>query len=72
MYLVECTAVVRLCASVVRQTLDIWQGCFPYMLYWLEVQQMALQLAGGKPGPAAEAAALQLMEKVPHSALITR
>jgi hypothetical protein len=42
------------------------------MIYWLEIQQMALQLAGGKPGPAAKAAALELMEKLPHSAVIAR
>jgi hypothetical protein len=42
------------------------------MPYWLEVQQMALQLAGGKPGPAAKAAALQLLKTLPHSTVIAR
>lgn len=54
------------------QGMDDGNGCFPFMLYWLEIQQMALQLAGGKPGPEAKAAALQLLEKVPHSAVIAR
>jgi hypothetical protein len=42
------------------------------MMYWLDIQQMASQLAGGKPGPAAKAAALHLLENVPHSVVVAR
>jgi hypothetical protein len=42
------------------------------MLYWLEIQDMALQAAGGKPGPEAAAAAEKLIATLPHSDVLTR
>jgi hypothetical protein len=42
------------------------------MLYWLQIQDMALQAAGGKPGPEAAAAAQKLIATLPHSAVLTR
>lgn len=47
-------------------------GGFNSMLYWLVIQDMALQAAGGKPGPEAEAAAKKLIATLPHSAVLTR
>jgi len=52
--------------------LDASRGGFPFMLYHLEIEQMALQKAGGQPGPAAKAAALELLDKLPHSVVLTR
>lgn len=54
------------------QEFDCSAGGFSSMLYWLEVQDMALQAAGGKPGPEAEAAAKQLIASLPHSVVLAR
>jgi hypothetical protein len=54
------------------QDFDSRAGGFSTMLYWLEVQEMALQAAGGKPGSAAEAAAKELIASLPHSAVLAR
>lgn len=43
-----------------------------YMLYYLDIQQLALQQAGGQTGPAARAAAVELMSKLPHSVVAAR
>jgi hypothetical protein len=42
------------------------------MLYYLDIQQLALQQAGGQTGPAARAAAVELMDKLPHSVVAAR
>jgi hypothetical protein len=42
------------------------------MHYFLEVQQMALQQAGGKPGQEAKAAAVHLLQALPQSAILAR
>jgi hypothetical protein len=54
------------------QALDIQAGGFSTLWYWLEIQEMALRAAGGQPGPAAEAAALELIRALPHSVALTR
>lgn len=54
------------------QDIDRRAGGFSHMLYWLQIQEMALQAAGGKPGPEAEAAAKKLIASLPHSAVLTR
>jgi hypothetical protein len=54
------------------QALDIQAGGFSTLLYWMEIQDMALRAAGGQPGPAAQAAAQQLIRALPHSVVLTR
>lgn len=56
----------------VLQEFDGRAGGFTSMLYWLEVQDMALQAAGGKPGPEAEAAVKKLIASLPHSVVLAR
>jgi hypothetical protein len=51
---------------------DYQHGGFPHLLYWLEVESMALQLAGGKLGEAAVSAARTICESVPHSVILAR
>jgi hypothetical protein len=43
----------------------------PQLFYWLDILQLSLQQAGGQPGPAAVAAAQELM-KEKHSIFVTR
>jgi hypothetical protein len=44
-------------------------SCYTFSAYWLDIMSLALQQAGGQPGPAA--AARQLM-KEKHSVFLAR
>lgn len=46
-------------------------ACWSYIWFWLDLVQLSLQQAGGQPGPAALAAAQQLM-KQEHSVFLAR
>lgn len=54
------------------QVLNYSADGFSSMMYWLEIQDMALRLAGGTPGPEAEAAANWLIQRLPHTFVIAR
>jgi hypothetical protein len=49
---------------------DATFSCYSFSLYWLDTITLALQQAGGKPGPAAAAARQLLKEK--HSVFVAR
>jgi hypothetical protein len=53
------------------QVVDATCGCCSFSLYWLDIMSLALQQAGGQPGPAAAAAARRLM-KEKHSVFVAR
>jgi len=61
-----------LLSSLPGQVFDLQAGGFGNLLYWLEIQDMALRQAGGPTGPAAEAAARELIRTLPHSAVLAR
>ncbi|KAF6262063.1 hypothetical protein COO60DRAFT_1677904 [Scenedesmus sp. NREL 46B-D3] len=46
-------------------------SCFCFSQYWLDIVDLALQQAGGQPGPAAVAAAQQLVQEK-HSVFLAR
>jgi len=52
--------------------MDVTCDGAPFMLYYLELQQMALEAAGGRAGPAASAAGEKLLETLPHSVVLAR
>jgi hypothetical protein len=54
------------------QVFDSHHAGFAHLLYWIKVQHMALQLAGGKLGEAAESAAKKIIQQVPHSVVLAR
>jgi hypothetical protein len=58
------------CACVM-QAIDATRNCWAFSLYWMDIIGLALQQAGGKPGPAAVPAAQQLM-KEKHSIFVAR
>jgi hypothetical protein len=53
------------------QMSDATFSCYSFSVYWLDVVTLALELAGGQPGPAAVAAGQQLM-KEKHSVFLAR
>jgi hypothetical protein len=53
------------------QVVEATFNCYSFSLYWLDIMSLALQQAGGTPGPAAVAAARQLM-KEKHSVFVAR
>ncbi|WIA41206.1 hypothetical protein OEZ86_004821 [Tetradesmus obliquus] len=57
--------------SQILQLVDDTFNCWSFSFYWLDIVGLALQEAGGKPGPAAVAAAQQLM-KEKHSIFVAR
>jgi hypothetical protein len=61
----------QLCNTGLLQLVDDTRNCWSYMFYWLDIVGLALQQAGGEPGPAAVAAAQQLMQEK-HSVFIAR
>jgi len=52
--------------------MDVTYGGAPFMLYYLELQQMALEAADGTTGPAARAAGEKLLETLPHNVVLAR
>lgn len=60
-----------LAMSGTLQVLDELQGLSPYLFYYLDIVGLALQMAGGRPGPAAVAAAEQLLQEK-HSIFLSR
>uniref|UniRef100_A0A383WJ03 Uncharacterized protein n=1 Tax=Tetradesmus obliquus TaxID=3088 RepID=A0A383WJ03_TETOB len=49
--------------SGMLQLIDDTFNCWSFAFYWLDIVALALQAADGKPGPAAVAAAQQLMQE---------
>jgi len=70
--LVEGVPVVLGLLGHVLQVLDAVHGGFGYLTYYLEMKQLALEYAGGKPGQVAVQKAQQLLTSLPHSALFAR
>jgi hypothetical protein len=58
------------CPPPVMQQYDHEHGGFAHLLYWLEVESMAMQLAGGQVGEAAVSAARSIIDTVPPSAFL--
>jgi hypothetical protein len=53
------------------QVIDARKQCWPHLFYWVDLIQLSLQQSGGQPGPAAVAAAQELM-KEKHSIFVHR
>ena len=56
---------------LVLQVVDAERACWAHLWYWQDVVQLALDQAGGQPGPAAVAAAQQLLQEK-HSVFLAR
>lgn len=63
----DAVVLTHCCVQVIDSGFDCW--CFG--VYWFDIVDLALQQAGGKPGPAAVAAAQKLMQEK-HSIFIAR
>jgi hypothetical protein len=57
---------------MLTQVFDYEHAGFAHLLYWVEIERMALQLAGGQVGEAAVSAARSIINSVPHSAILAR
>lgn len=64
-------ALALLPALQLLQLIDDTFNCWSFAFYWLDIVALALQAADGKPGPAAVAAAQQLMQEK-HSIFVAR
>lgn len=58
--------------TVTSQAFDYEHSGFAHLLYWVEVERMALQAVGGQVGNAAVAAACSILDSAPRSVVLAR